>query len=401
LDAFESPSVRIYTEKVADSSEGAEIIIIKRLEKFTLQNAARIILGNSHRIAKCLKLVRKVDGELAVKIWKSVKYDRCHYSGLLACGLVWSCPTCAEKIAVKRKEELLEAKKIWIGRGNSIGLMTFTAPHLKTNRVSNLVDGFREAGRKLRAHWSWRKWCEENGVEGTVSALEVTWGVKAGWHVHVHMLVFFRGKREVKSMDTTSLLDTWKKSCVKSGLREPNERGLDLQDGARASSYITKLGEDGEEKRYAVWGSVEELTKSHVKKGRDGSLTPWDFLRLFVETGDCIYEKLFRQFSKAFAGKKQLVWSHGLFAEIFGMTRKQKTDQELVDGKEADAVLLGNLDLPMWRKVLAADRRGELLEVARTKGWEGVLAYIGNLVVDHGVDASTVKPKRGKSSTTA
>jgi hypothetical protein len=41
------------------------------------------------------------------------------------------------------------------------------------------------------------------------------------------------------------------------------------------------------------------------------SRTPWDLARDFQETGDCRSAELFREFARAFKGKKQLVWSRG------------------------------------------------------------------------------------------
>ena len=57
--------------------------------------------------------------------------------------------------------------------------------------------------------------------------------------------------------------ELWIKSCVRAGLNAPSmTHGLDLRDGTYADQYVSK------------WGIESELTKGHVKKGRNGGFTP-------------------------------------------------------------------------------------------------------------------------------
>lgn len=82
----------------------------------------------------------------------------------------------------------------------------------------------------------------------------------------------------------------------KSGMKIPSlENGVQVQDADYADRYVSK------------WGLEEEITKGHVKKGREDSLTPFDILRQSED--DPHYGKLFRQYADAFKGKRQLVWS--------------------------------------------------------------------------------------------
>ncbi|WP_205414590.1 hypothetical protein, partial [Klebsiella pneumoniae] len=56
------------------------------------------------------------------------------------------------------------------------------------------------------------------------------------------------------------------------------------------------------------WGTDSEMTKANIKKGREGNLTPFDFLRKVIEDGDLEYEDKFKEYAKAVKGKQQLVW---------------------------------------------------------------------------------------------
>ena len=65
----------------------------------------------------------------------------------------------------------------------------------------------------------------------------------------------------------------WKDCALKSGLSEPSEKhGLHLQSGNAAGNYVSK------------WGLEHEMTKGHVKKGKQESRTPFDILRSYEET---------------------------------------------------------------------------------------------------------------------
>ena len=46
--------------------------------------------------------------------------------------------------------------------------------------------------------------------------------------------------------------------------------GVDVRNGTYAAEYVSK------------WGLEEEVTKGHLKKGLNGSLTPFDLLRVLV-----------------------------------------------------------------------------------------------------------------------
>ncbi|RIW97499.1 replication protein, partial [Acinetobacter baumannii] len=62
------------------------------------------------------------------------------------------------------------------------------------------------------------------------------------------------------------------KACEKAGLDQPSyEHGLDLRNGQKAASYVSK------------WGVEHEMTKGHIKKGKTDSKTPFDLLRDYAE----------------------------------------------------------------------------------------------------------------------
>ncbi|MBZ5500594.1 MAG: hypothetical protein LAP85_29745, partial [Acidobacteriia bacterium] len=150
------------------------------------------------------------------------------------------------------------------------------------------------------------------------------------------------------------------------GLPEPNRRGVEIQRGQAAGSYAAK------------WGLEDEITKSHIKRGREGRLTPWDLLRRYRNTGDVRWAQLWVEFASVFKGRHQLQWSRNGLRKRLGLGR-EKTDAELAQEEISKAVRLGTIRDEVWWMVVRAGARGELLEVARRHGWQGVEVFLNQL----------------------
>ena len=161
--------------------------------------------------------------------------------------------------------------------------------------------------------------------------MEATYG-QNGWHPHFHVLLL--GYFSLDDLMYRDLLaELWIKSCVRAGLNAPSmTHGLDLRDGTYADQYVSK------------WGIESELTKGHVKKGRNGGFTPFDLLQ-FSMYNESVFDKdcgkLFQEFAIAMKGSRQLVWSRGLKALL---DLDEKTDEELAEETEQEAISLRTVD---------------------------------------------------------
>ena len=83
-----------------------------------------------------------------------------------------------------------------------------------------------------------------------------------GWHPHNHILLFTQHAVHGFSSYRDQLARIWMDSCIKAGLRSPSmKHGLDIQDGSQADRYVAK------------WGLPEEMSKGHMKKGKNGGYT--------------------------------------------------------------------------------------------------------------------------------
>ncbi len=338
-----------------------------RVERFSLQSVARKILPN-FRTAVCLRHRQK---NKDVQVWQSREFSTAFYSGLQVCGSVWTCPVCAAKIAERRRAEIISAMTLHKAAGGFVNLLTLTAPHSRTDKLAVILEMQAVALKYFNKDFTVRRIYSEMGIIGQIRALEVTHGrnsnINNGWHPHYHLLLFINASAD--SLQRQAWADTlyirWAACCVRSGLSEPSRLyGLRLDDGSKASSYVSK------------WGLEDEMTKGHTKKSAKGE-TPFDFLRAYLADGqDKQAAILFREFAEAFKGKRQLHWSKGL-KKLFSIG--DLSDDELSSKIDDNADLLATLSLDEWRDVLRADARGLLLHLAVSGGYSAIRLYLDSL----------------------
>jgi hypothetical protein len=350
----------------ADTGEILDVLgydpIMAKFERFALQSAVRRLLPLS-RTAKCFRLRQK--GK-QVEVLQSKQYKSCSYKGLQTCGSVWSCPICAAKISERRRVELQAAMSVHQAQGGQVLLATFTNPHYLGDQLASVLAGQRKALYYLNGDRASRKLFADMGCVGQVRALEVTSGrlrrVNNGWHPHYHVLLFVASQLDLTAF-RQRLFERWLSACLKAGLKLPSvEHGVRLDDGSKAAAYASK------------WGLESEMTRGHTKKATDGE-TPFDLLRAYLEKGDKQGGALFVEFAEVFRGKRQLHWSPGL-KKLFGIG--DMSDEDLANKPEDHAHLLGSITLDQWRKVLKADGRSIVLQLA-SQGWDAVSRYLDAL----------------------
>jgi hypothetical protein len=358
------------------------------LEKWELLSAAREVLP-SERVASCLwgvsrfKLHRQhldyldvIDCTSQVEVVKSK--DRFHYGNLMICGSVWHCPICAVKVSEHRRSELVQGVEFWKKQSGEVLLLTLTVPHYSNQRLQPVLNGISQAFRNLTNTAKSRQWkslCKSIGLTGRIRALEVTYG-ENGWHPHLHVLLFLYGNKDRSNLEQ-QILHLWQIACEKASLPIPNAHGVKIENGELAAQYVGK------------WGLEHEMTKGHIKKAREG-YTPFDLLRVYLGTAapgrfldgqPYRAADLFREYAKAFKGKRQLVWSSGLRDALLSGS-PDLTDEQIADQVPDDAELFALIPLSTWKIIRSRHLRGELLEACR-QGREVLDNFLNSLEVHH------------------
>jgi len=305
---------------------------------------------------------------LAVDVYKSRNSDRSSYGGLITCGSVWLCPICASKISETRRLELGRALSVAEAKDLDVLHLTLTAPHHTGEPLDNLLEKMVHSRRLMLNRKTWKRIKDRIGLRGTIRALEVTHSFLNGWHVHFHVLMIVSRQEpgRLKEIEQT-MFEAWYSACESVGLETPSrEHGLRLQDGKAAGDYVGK------------WGFEHEMTKAHIKQGRDGNLSPFQFLDKVGE-GDERYKKLFLEYAKAFKGRKQLVWSKGLRGLL--EMEEEISDEEIVQTEDPDFYLFAQIPREIWYKViLPLEKRAEVLEQCKY-GEDKFKEYIESLIL--------------------
>ncbi len=316
-------------------------------ERFKLLNSARKIL-KGERTQHCFyNRIEKTDG---VGVMFNKYRNKANFSNVMRCANSWGCPVCAAIISEYRKNEVKTAMDWWAAQGGSVLLLTLTVPHYSHTDIKQLKTDLKKAYSKFfkgtRASKDlFQKW----KIEHYISVFEITHG-ENGFHPHYHVLLFVPYTADKASIEVirADMYGVWKDCALKSGLSEPSEKhGLHLQSGNAAGNYVSK------------WGLEHEMTKGHVKKGKQESRTPFDILRSYEETKEEKEANLFRLYYFAFKGSRQLNWSRGL--KKLSTKGMEKSDQEIVDDTDNVAELLFKLDIEMWHAVRSQGKQGELL----------------------------------------
>ena len=350
-----------------------------RSGRFLLQKVSRKVLkgslnprGMDWRVIGCTH--RRVAAEVAVL--KNKGTQRARFGGLRICGSVWTCPVCAAKISEHRRGEIHAATDTHVAAGGGLYMLTLTFSHKRADHVALLVKALKRALKLLRDHRTYKQCKQYIDYVGLIRALEVTYGDANGWHPHVHELWLTAKKlsRAQLRLVQKEIFEAWRVACVSAGLGEPNRKqGVTFIEAESAQEYVVKFG------REPKWGVGSELAKSHTKKGRMASMTPFDLLRLAGE-GDGRAAALFETFAQAFYGSRQLFWSRGL-KKLFGID--EVSDEEAAELEEGEAELVTRLSAVEWRAVLRQpyDSRGLVLELAENGGVEAVREYVEGLVL--------------------
>lgn len=322
-----------------------------RTERYALQSVAKELLPNE-RVTICL---RNMLGDF-VEVQRHQKTNKAFYNGLMVCGSVWTCPVCAAKVSEKRKNELVKATTLHKANGGYLAMLTLTVRHKRQDNLGKLLEAFNAATLFMMSGKAYHQIRQDMSIVGRVKALEVTHGAN-GWHPHAHIVVFYENMIDLKAIEAR-MYKLWDAACKKFGLSTTRQYGIDLQGADYVQAYLTKHGS---------WSIEQEMTKSHIKKGRGESLTPFDLLRDVLYDDDEYSKALFVDYAKYFKGKRQLHWSRGL-KDMFDIN--EKTDEQLAKEKIEQADLFGLLTFQQWKEIIRKDLRAQILTNVELYGFD-------------------------------
>jgi hypothetical protein len=272
---------------------------------------------------------------------------------------------CAAKVQSHRAGELRRALDYWGESGGGVELATLTILHGRWDDLRELLWQLLKAYRSMTVSRGYKSWAESSGIVGTVRGLEVIWSEVHGWHPHLHVLQLREESGPVDLDRGRQLFDLWHHSLrTHTRLGTPSRRAFTLQDATKAARYVTKLGTE------YLWTTEDEMVRSHTKRGRGLSHSPFDLLRASADTADGPWRSLWRQYEAAFKGRAQLQWSRGLKSLLLG--HEGLTDQQVADSIGAADPVLATLTAAEWLWVRRVNHQATVLQVVHAHGREGL-----------------------------
>lgn len=345
----------------------------------------------------------------AVKVLKSQNHSKAFYGGLNRCADAKTCPVCSGVINERKANEMRLAANQVEALGLHMSMITFTAPHVKSDTLDFILDGLNKANSSFWRGNPAKRFMEKFGIIGRVRSLEIRYGAN-GWHPHFHLVIFskiplpstkyfnndssFKKKPlpiEQQSIDWRFVLSRWQNMTMKQGLSKPNHFGMDIKNGNETGNYITKFGSDGDIKKTSSgkqisWDLPDEMVKGNSKISKNSkSITPWDFLHNYTDKELSSSEKLnnknlFLEYAKATKGMALIRWSNGL-RSIFGLSKKELSDDEIINDEIDSAKTLCLIEPTEWRSILKSGDRTVLLELAENGNIQAIANYL-NISVD-------------------
>lgn len=286
-----------------------------------------------------------------------------HVSGITRCGSPWACPVCAPAGRERRARDIDQGIAEALDRGYGVTFLTQTVRHHRADELAPRLDVISQALRWTLKGEPWERRKAALDYAGAIKAVEVTHGVN-GWHPHSHSLLVTR-----RPLDRDDLADLeewiygrWSAVVERRGFGSiTRAHGVDVRPVTTSDDlggYLTKV-EGG-------WGAGLELARADLKRPKGKGRTPLSFLAEFVETGELAPLRRWREYETATAGRRAIVWSPGLRAELLPGV-EELTDVEAAAAEGADVSLFRALvPAPRWVQLVKAGGAGDLLsEVER------------------------------------
>lgn len=285
--------------------------------------------------------------------------------GLVSCSSVWCCPVCSAHIRAERAAELEDGVAQFREDGGSLLFLTLTLQHARGDDLADLLAALYSSWRRVQQSSGWRTRRERLGLVGFVRSLEVTYSNRAGWHPHVHVLLFVGGSLSVTEVDELRdwITGQWIKHLGRIGRIAMEGPGVDLRRVTDTSTAAERIA------GYTVKGEsiALEVARSDLKRGRLESVTPLQILDAAGD-GEAWAVRAWQEYEAATKGRRAIEWSRGLRA-LVGLC-DERTDEQITEdavANEAEVVeteTVAVLSANEWVAVSANRTAVLLLEVA-------------------------------------
>ena len=249
-----------------------------------------------------------------VDLKRNPETQRAYYNGICTCATPMLCPVCSPRIMGYRAAEIRQAVHAWLAEDpeNTCYMITLTLRHSLCDTLACLLDLFKTARKYFWGHRTVKNLLKRSDLIGRITATEINFSIKNGWHPHQHILLFCKKS----DFDNETLCNIWLAALHSVGLSGVGDIAFRLQDASFVKNYLTKMS--------------SEMVLGALKDGRScGSYAPFQLLAEIGDGSSWAVDRFVELF-KATRRMHSLTWSKGLKAR-FGIG--EVSDQEISDNK--------------------------------------------------------------------
>ena len=276
-------------------------------------------------VVSCLQSCISAKKEVEIHLPKDKSYAT--LKNIFLCKNFWMCPVCRSNF-LKQKRKDIQAV-VSKSKTNNI-MATFTLRHKSKDTLLSMVEAIQRASSDL---WTDRVWLglkKKYQFDWWVRNIEVTWGKKNGFHVHIHVLIGSLSDWMNMGEIEEKLYQAWNRLVQKYGMRGlDRDVGVNVIPAENAGEYLAK------------WSMSSEMAGEKKGKGDNRSIGDLE-LDVLGYTTDEGYEGyatlqqtsfLLQEYHEAFARRKFLQ-PGGRFNKIL------KADKEEEENKEEEEEII-------------------------------------------------------------
>jgi len=291
-------------------------------------------------------------------------------SGVYRCGSPWLCPICSKRTAIQRQARVQKVAEATQAQGGIIAHVVITVRHKRGQSLAELKAAVTESSRAARSGRAWKAIQASGQVLGVLSAPEVTYSTKAGWHFHVHQGIPM----------LTSDVDRATAACkqfVERYLQELEKRGFDANwngqhvsishDPQGAAAYI------GKGLSWEIAGGTANKAKARL----DGSLAPFEIARR-AANGSEQMRALWLEYAAVMPGTRSCVITAALAKHLEIQTEDVDGDEEDSTDETEPTDVVGTLPTINWNTILRLGHAPRLLgelETREAAAWPAIRAW--------------------------
>lgn len=265
-------------------------------------------------------------------------------TGTFRCDSPWLCPVCSKRAAAKRQTRVQQVVDATLKRGGLFAHVVLTVRHSRDQALADLKQAVAESSRAARMGRAWKALQTQMQALGVLSAPEVTYSRRHGWHYHVHLGIPVLTNDPERAREGCNEL-------VSRYLSELEKRGY---SGTWAGQKVTIAEYASEAAAYIGKGLTWELTgggATKLKTRTAGSLMPFEIAKLAAD-GDENMRALWLEYADVMPGTRSCVVTPAIAKALNIQVDEDCAEPDGEGTENVDADKVGELGTIIWNNLL-------------------------------------------------